>query len=325
MVILLKVDVELLIQHGDKVYQPAVEEGITWSTERKNAPGQLTFKLVKDSIINFTEGDAVRMKVNGTGVFYGFVFKKKRDKEQRIQVTAYDQLRYLKNKDTYVYTNKTASEFIKMVAADFQMNIGTIEDTQFKIASRVESNTSLFDMIGNALDLTVQNMKYMYVLYDDFGKLTLKGLDEMRLNLLIDEETGENFDYTSSIDDDTYNRVKLTFDNEKTGKREVYIAQHGENINQWGVLQSYDTLKEGENGQAKADALLDLYNAKTRDLSVKNALGDVRVRAGSMVVVMLDLGDIQVKNLMLVEKCKHEFKESQHLMTLTLRGGEFVA
>ena len=147
----------------------------------------------------------------------------------------------------------------------------------------------------------------------------------MRLNLLIDEETGENFDYTSSIDDETYNRVKLTFDNEKTGKREVYIAQHGENINQWGVLQYYDTLKEGENGQAKADALLDLYNAKTRNLSVKNALGDVRVRAGSMVVVMLNLGDIQVKNLMLVEKCKHEFKESQHLMTLTLRGGEFVA
>lgn len=318
-------DVELLIQHGDKVYQPAVEEGITWSTERKNTPGQLTFTVVKDSIINFTEGDAVRLKVNGNNIFYGFVFKKNRDKEQKIKVTAYDQLRYLKNKDTYVYTNKTASEFIKMVAADFQMQTGTIEDTGFKIASRVESNTSLFDMIQNALDLTVQNQKYMYVLYDDFGKLTLKGLDSMRLNLLIDEETGENYDYTSSIDDDTYNRIKLTYDNEDTGKREVYIAQSGANINQWGVLQYYDTLKENENGQAKADALLDLYNVKTRNLSVKNALGDVRVRAGSMVVVMLNLGDIKVQNLMLVEKCKHEFKESQHLMTLTLRGGEFIA
>ena len=205
------------------------------------------------------------------------------------------------------------------------MNTGTIEDTEFKIASRVESNTSLFDMIQNALDLTLQNNKYMYVLYDDFGRLTLKGLDSMRLNLLIDEETGENFDYESSIDDETYNRVKLTFDNEKTGKREVYIAQSGANINQWGVLQYYDTLKEGENGQAKADALLDLYNSKTRNLTVKNALGDVRVRAGSMVVVILDLGDVQVKNLMLVEKCKHEFKESEHFMTLTLRGGEINA
>ena len=180
-------------------------------------------------------------------------------------------------------------------------------------------------MIQNALDLTLENKKCMYVMYDDFGKITLKGLDNMRLNLLIDEETGENFDYTSSIDDQTYNKIKLTYDNEDTGKREVYIAQHGENINQWGVLQYFDTLSEGENGKAKADALLSLYNKKTRNLSIKNAFGDTRVRAGSLIPVMLYLGDVEVKNWMLVEKCKHEFKEGQHLMTLTLRGGEFIA
>jgi len=162
-------------------------------------------------------------------------------------------------------------------------------------------------------------------MYDDFGKVTLKGLDNMRLNLLIDEETGENFDYTSSIDDQTYNKVKLTYDNEDTGTREVYIAQDSSNMNQWGVLQHFDTLQKGENGQAKADALLSLYNKKTRNLTIKNAFGDVRVRAGSMVVVILDLGDIKVKNLMLVEKCKHEFKENMHFMNLTLRGGEFIA
>ena len=317
--------VELLIQNGNKVFAPIVEEGITWSTERKGCPGELQFKVVKDDVISFQEGDAVRLRIDGKNIFYGFVFKKKRDKNQIITVTAYDQLRYLKNKDTYVYENKTASEFIKMIATDFKMRTGTIENTGFKIASRVEENTSLFDMIQNALDLTLENKKYMYVMYDDFGKITLKGLDNMRLNLLIDEQTGENFDYTSSIDDQTYNKIKLTYDNEDTGKREVYVAQHSANINQWGVLQYFDTLQKGENGKTKADALLKLYNNKTRNLSIKNALGDTRVRAGSMVVVMLDLGDIKVQNLMLVEKCKHEFKESQHFMNLTLRGGEFIA
>ncbi len=317
--------VELLIQHGNKIFAPAVEEGITWSTERKNAPGTLSFAVIKDDILDIAEGDAARLRVDGKNVFYGFIFKKSCDKEKKIKITAYDQLRYLKNKDTYVYTNKTASEVVKMIAADFKLNVGVIEDTGFKIASRVESNSSLFDIIGNALDLTLQNKKRMYVLYDDFGKLTLKGLGSMRTDIIIDEETGENFDYTSSIDDNTYNRVKLTFDNEDTGKREVYIAQSGENINRWGILQYYDTLKEGENGQAKADALLNLYNAKSRSLSITNAFGDVRVRAGSMVAVMLDLGDVKLQNLMLVEKCKHEFKESQHFMDLTLRGGEFNA
>lgn len=319
------VNIELLIQHGDNVFIPVVQEGITWSTERKGCPGELKFKVVKDDVISFTEGDAVRLKVNGQNVFYGFIFKKQRDKEQIISVTAYDQLRYLKNKDTIVYENKTAGELIQMIAKDYMMQTGTIEDTGFKIKSRVEENTSLFDMIQNALDMTLENQKYMYVMYDDFGKIALKGLDNMRLNLLIDEETGENFDYTSSIDSNTYNKVKLTYDNEKTGTREVYVAQDSENMNAWGVLQYFDTLQEGENGKAKADALLSLYNKKTRNLTIKNAFGDVRVRAGSMIVVIMDLGDMKLKNLMLVEKCKHEFKESQHLMTLTLRGGEFVA
>ena len=317
--------VELLIQHGSKVFIPAVEEGITWATERKGCPGELQFKVIKDDVLTITEGDAVRLKVDGKNVFYGFIFKLKRDKQQIISVTAYDQLRYLKNKDTYVYENKTAGELVKMIANDYNLQSGFIEDTGYTIPSRVEENTSLFDMIQNALDLTLQNQSYMYVLYDDFGKITLKGLDNMRLNLLIDEETGENFDYASSIDDQTYNRVKLTYDNEKTGTREVYISQDSNNMNTWGVLQYFDTLQEGENGAAKADALLSLYNKKTRNLSIKNAIGDTRVRAGSMVVVMLDLGDMKVNTLMLVEKSKHEFKESQHLMTLTLRGGEFIA
>lgn len=321
----MKVEVELLIQHGKKVFSPAVQEGITWATERKGCPGELQFKVIKDKKLTITEGDAVRLKVNNKKVFFGFIFKLKRDKEDIISVTAYDQLRYFKNKDTYVYEKKTASQFLKMIAADYNLQTGNIENTEFKIASRIEENTTLFDMIQNALDLTLVNQKYMYVMYDDFGKITLKGLDNMRLNLLIDEETGENFDYTSSIDDQTYNKIKLTYDNKETGKREIYIAQDSKNMNQWGVLQHFDTLQEGENGKTKANALLSLYNKKTRNLTIKNAFGDVRVRAGSMVVVMLDLGDVKVNSLMLVEKCKHEFKESQHFMNLTLRGGEFIA
>lgn len=323
---------ELLISDpsGTKAYSPIVEEGIEWSTERRSTPGKLTFNLVKDSTIDFQEGAAVRLQVDGTPVFFGFVFAKKRDKDQIIQVTAYDQLRYLKNKDTYVYENKTASQLIQMIAADFSLNTGKLEDTGFVIASRVEDNTSLFDMIENALDLTLQNNKEMFVLYDDFGRLTLKNISSMYVGkpgayLMVDEETGENFEYTSSIDNDTYNKVKLTYDNEETGKREVYIAQDGGHMNAWGVLQYFDTLQKGENGQAKADALLKLYNSKTRNLQITKAMGDTRVRAGSMVVINLDLGDIKVKNFMLVEKVKHTFQLDEHFMDLTLRGSEFIA
>lgn len=316
---------ELLIQHGSKVYQPIVTGEIQWQTERKGVQGSLTFKVVKDATLNFTEGDAVRLKVDGQKVFYGFVFQKKRDKQGIITVTAYDQLRYLKNKDTYVYSNKTASEVVQMLAKDFNLQCGTLEDTKFKIESRVEDNQTLFDIIQNALDLTLTSKKEMYVLYDDFGKLTLKNIGNMKVGILIDEDTGENFDYTSSIDGETYNKIKLVYENEETGKREIYIAQDGSHINQWGVLQYFETIDEKVNGKAKADALLSLYNQKTRNLSIKGAFGDVRVRAGTLVAVSLNLGDIIANSFLLVEQAKHTFSESLHTMDLTLRGGEFIA
>lgn len=324
-------NVELIIASpdGKEVYLPSVEEGIKWTTQRRSTPGKLVFRLMKDSKLNFSEGAAVRLTVDENKVFYGFVFTQKRDKDGIIEVTAYDQLRYLNNKDTYVYENKTAMELLQMIASDFGLQTGNVEDTGFKIASRVEENSTLFDMMENALDLTLQNSKEMFVLYDDFGKLALKNISSMFVKkedgyLLIDETSGENFEYSSSIDSDTYNKIKLTYDNEDTGKREVYIAQDSGNINSWGVLQYYDTLKEGENGQAKADALLKLYNAKTRKLKISNAFGDCGVRAGSMVAVKLDLGDMSVNNFMLVEKATHIFKLDAHFMDLTLRGGEFV-
>lgn len=319
---------ELLI--GKNLFCPVAEEGIEWTTERRSTPGKLSFKILQNGSSSFSEGAPVRLKINDKNIFYGFVFSQKRNRDQIITITAYDQLRYLNNKDTYVYENKTASQFVKMIASDFSLQTGTIENTKYVIASRVEDNTSLFDMIENALDMTLQNKKQMFVLYDDFGRLTLKNISSMYVQnrgvyLMIDEETGENFDYTSSIDDDTYNKVKLTYDNEETGKREVYIAKDSKHINEWGVLQYFDTLSKSENGQAKADALLQLYNKKTRNLKIKKVIGDTRVRAGSMIMVNLNLGDVKLKNFMLVEKAKHTFKLDEHYMELTLRGGEFIA
>lgn len=315
---------ELIIQNGTYLYQPAVEDEITWQTDLSGTPGELKFKVIGDKELKLTEGNPVRFKFDGKNVFYGFCFTRSGDKEKILDVTAFDQLRYLKNKDTYAYTNKTAGEFLKMVAKDFNLKTGTIENTNYKIPSRVEENTALIDMIQNAIDLTLQHKEALYVLYDDFGKLCLKNIKSMQVDLLIDEETGENYDYKSSIDSNTYNKIKLTYDNDKTGKREVYIAQDSKNINNFGVLQYFEKLQKDENGKAKANALLKLYNQRTRNLNIKKAFGDTRVRAGSLIGVNLNLGEITVKNQMLVTKAKHTFSGEEHYMDLTLRGGEFV-
>ena len=312
--------VELLVQWLDTCYEPVTLDGITWTLERKGTPGKLEFTVLKDSKLRFEEGASVRLKVNDTNLFYGFVFKKTYDKDKNIKVTAYDQLRYLKNKDTYVYKNKTATELVKMIAADFNLNIGQMDDTYFKIATKVEDNKTLFDIIQDALDDTLDNRSEIYVLYDDFGKLRLSYIEFLKVGLVVDAETAESFDYSSSIDGETYKRIKLVRENEKTGKRDVYIAQSGDNMNKWGVLQYFDTVDENVNAVAKANALLKLYNEKTKSLKINGVLGDTRVRAGSQIIVQLELEDMKLQNFMLVEKVTHKFENNHHSMDLTLKG-----
>ena len=74
-------DIEMIIENPQegKAFMPVVEEGITWTTGRVGTPGQLDFTVIKDNIINFQEGNRVQLKIDGTPVFLGFVFKKKRN------------------------------------------------------------------------------------------------------------------------------------------------------------------------------------------------------------------------------------------------------
>ena len=316
---------EILIQHGSSIQFPAVVEGAKLTLEQKGSPGKLTFTVVKDSALNFQEGDPVKLTVGGIPMFYGFVFTKKRSREKTIDVVAYDQLRYLKNKDTLIDEGLKASDILKRLATDFRLNLGTVEDTGYTLETVVEENQTLFDMIQNALDETLRNTKQLFILYDDCGSLTLKNINSLKTDLLIDASTAEDFDYSSSIDEQTYNKIKLAFNNEKTGKRELFVAQDGGNMNQWGVLQYFEQIQSETGAAAKANALLGLYNRKTRRLTVKNAFGRPDIRGGSAVMVSLNLGDIVANQFLVVDRVTHTFRGNEHFMDLVLFGGDFVA
>lgn len=317
-------EIELLMQNGKKIYAPGIEEGIKLKSVRKGTPGQLNFTAINDGLLKFTEGNPVRFLVDGKKLFYGYVFEKKRSDWDTIDVVCYDQLRYFKNKDTYIYKNKTASQVLKMVCSDFGLKAGKITDTKHVISKKLESNKTLFDIVQNALDDTMQSKGKLYVLYDDFGRICLTDVKDMRLNLLICDETAEGFSYTSSIDKEVYNKIKLVYSDKETGKSEVYIAKDSGNINKWGILQHYQEEQNNTGLKAKSNSLLKLYNRKSRNLTIKNAAGDTRVRAGCSVMVSMIFDDIRINNYMLVNEVTHTFKESVHTMDLKLIGGDFV-
>lgn len=131
----LRVQYELLVMHDRKdMYMIDPEDGVTLDRSPDLAPAKLSFKVFKDKVLNIEEGDLVNLKVNGELVFVGYIFEKKRSKDNFIEVTAYDQCRYLKSEGYYVFKGeKTASELIKALAEDLAIKVGDISPTVYKI------------------------------------------------------------------------------------------------------------------------------------------------------------------------------------------------
>lgn len=311
----------LTIQHNGKVFEPPVEEGVKIEWERTGSPGKLTFTTVKvpSGGMSFSEGDPVCFYYDEKPVFLGFVFTKKRDREHRIEVTCYDQMRYLKNKFTYVFENKTATQIIKSLCADFKLTTGSLDNTAYVIPALAEENKAALDIILEALEETLTNTGEMFVIYDDAGTLQVKNCANMVSSTLIMEDTAENFDYSSSIDSETYNSVILYY-KDQDEKIQLFTASSPNTINQWGLLRYFEEVKTPTIGQNKADSLLKLYNKKTRELKMTGAFGDISVRGGTLIPVKLDLGDIITNNFMLVDKVTHNFDKDHHTMDLTLEG-----
>lgn len=317
--------IDIIIKNKGIVYEVCVEGDVIISYERKGSPGTLEFNVLKTPNLDFQEGNPVKVRKNNTDIFSGYIFTKERSDADVIKCKAYDQIRYLKNKDSMAYKNQTYSELLKSIAATYKLKLGTVEDTKYKIPARIEEGT-LIDILGNASDLTILNTGKMYVLYDDVGKLTLKNIESMVLPLLITEDTAEGYNYSTTIDEDVYNRVKLAYDNSDTGQRETYTVNDTDRQNLWGTLQLYEKVDDKNGLKQQAEFLLEHYGKKKRSLEITKCLGDIRVRGGSLLMSYLNLGDTILKQYVMVESVKHTFSESEHFMDLTvvgIKGGDY--
>ena len=343
------------------IFEPVVTDEIVWETERRGSPSKLTFtvikndgasaevedlvanvglnmlpdpiaKLVEDNSktppLSFPEGAPVILRVNDVDVFQGFVFEKSRNKNQQIQCICYDQLRYFKNKHYMEYKDWTATQVIKKLADDYKLKVGTLDDTKYKIPPRIEKDKTAFDIALKALDITTGHTKTNFVLYDNFGKLMLKNEQDWYVPVVINKYTAQDFDYTSSIDKDTYNVVRIYPEKGETSKelQKPATASNDTYTNAWGILRYNETVPNELNLQDRANKILELKCRPTRDLTIKNAFGDIRVRAGCHIPIDLGLGDRTVKDYCLrCDKVTHRITSNYHVMDLTLSGhyGEF--
>lgn len=340
-----KVTVQIL--SGGRLQEPAVLDDIKLERARFGEPSKLTFTCIKDrnmltlsdalkgnlsptnkwaetkdGALSFSEGNQVILRYGDKDVFFGYVFEKKRNKDHHIEVTCYDRLRYFKNKENYVFNNVRLDQVVKRVAQDLNFPIGEISNTKYVIPNFVKEDATLFDVIDHASQLTTIATNNTYILYDDYGKICLKSQDELMLDILIDEDTAEDFDYVSSISENTYNQIVVKSSNNESG--EPIVLNDNTTQKQWGTLQTVVDSQDGGNAMQKAKLMMEHHNKVFRTLSVNGQFGDIRVRGGSGVYVNLHLGDIKVQQKMWVDSVTHTFSDNDHYMDLTLiDGGRF--
>lgn len=301
-------NMEFLVEVDGKIYEISeLVKSISYTDKLNDGCSKLEFSYIDDDLV-IKNGNVVRFKYNDANIFYGFVFKVSRNKGKEITVTAYDQLRYCKAKDTIVVKNDTVTTLVNKMCNYFNLRKGVLTDTKYKLPVSVQDDKTWLDIIYTAIEDTLTNTGRWYCLRDEFGSIALRDLEDLTLNLILgDESLAYDYEYEKSIDDDFYNQIKLVSDNETTGKRDVYITKDSGSIAKYGLLQYFEVLDKNYNpsqAKAKADALLKLYNREVETLELK-CLGDVRVRAGSSFYGQIE--DIGLNKRLIVKSVTHEF------------------
>lgn len=302
----------------------SIASSVSTSKAIDNSAGKCSFSIDTDKQkVKIPMGSTVSLTVtqNGKkkGKFFGYVFTSEPN-GQEANITAYDQLRYLKNNETYVLTGQTMENIIKLIGNDFGLRLGTIEGSGYILPERVEDNKALGDIIQRAIDFTLQGTRKQYIIRDEFGYLCCRDVSKLVTNLVIGDVSLLNqYNYKESIDSETYNSVKLYKDNKDTGKRETYIVLDSDNIKRWGKLQKYESVDENMTDvqiRTKAEQLLRLYNRIERTLTLQ-CEGVIDLEPGNGVYLEItDIPGVVFTQNALITKIDDSYKGGIHTMDL---------
>lgn len=310
--------IEFLVEVDKEIYEISeLISRVSYADALNDGCSKLEFSYIDDSL-KIKNGSVVRFKFNDVNIFYGYVFKHGQNNKKEIAVTAYDQLRYCKAKDTITAKGDTITTLAKKMCNYFNLKTATLTETRFVLPISLESDKTWLDIMYSAISDTFMNTGRKYALRDEFGGISIRDLKELQLDLVLgDESLAYDFKYEKSIDEDFYNQIKLASDNEKTGNIDAYTVMDSNSIKKYGLLQYFEKLDKNKNSsqvKSKAEKLLGLYNREAEKLDL-NCLGDTSIRAGSSFYAQIS--DIELKRRLIVKSVTHEFLPI-HTMSLEL-------
>lgn len=265
-------------------------ESISWEghSEKPNRSLTINFKNTVDGryqAFSVSNGEAIQCYIDNRRIFIGVVFSTDIDESGNMSVTCYDRNYYtLKSNTTRQFKKKKASDIIRLIAKDFNIPIGTIEDTGYVIPKLILRNHSLYDMMMKALVLTYKQTGKRFFFGNEDGKLTIRQHKNNVTPWIL--AAGSNLtkaSYSVSIED-TKTQVQVV------GGKDNKFTHTAKSISSqklFGVMQHYEEMDEdATKSQVKqrAETLLKEMNVLNDQASV-SAIGILDVITGCGVYV----------------------------------------
>ena len=298
-----------------------IVEAFRLSTSIGNQAAKLEMNIIGDGAA-FELGSRVQIFDGDNGIFEGWLFSVSMNNDIRFHAVCYDQTRYLRNVDTLVYKEKTLSDIFSDICSRYDLQSGTVDRSTYTIPPEVYEGKSLWDVLQECVDQTLAYEKRLFIIRDVFGRLELRDIVNLRTDFVIDDENvALGYDYSVGIDKNSFNQVKLGFEDEAASERKWGIVQNSAYIDQWGLLQKYELLKQKltvEELDRKAQQMLDYYCRPTREVSLQ-CFGDFRISAGVGVNLELErVSAFKGMNRFYVTSCEHSVTCDKHVMNLRL-------
>lgn len=178
----------------------------------------LEFSVVSRDLY-LTQGNEVFLYIDDILHFSGTIFAFSKD-YNTISAIAYDNLIYLKSKDTLLIKNSTASEVISDICSKIGVTAGKIADTSYVLPYNLFENTSYFDIVNKILSDSKQISGNTYFLTAKNGSIDLINRASDFNIVQIDE-----------------NALISTY--QETSSQDIYNAIHVYQVSESGIITSF--------------------------------------------------------------------------------------